>query len=804
MLSISKAIKAGQGEYYLSLAAVDDYYTSGQEPPGYWLGQGTAALGLAGRLEEEEFRQLLRGLSPDGQRKLVRNADAERRAGWDLTWSPPKSVSVAWSQAEPVVREQIEFCLRRAVAAGVGYLETVGGVSRRGSDGCVRAKADLIFAAFLHSTSRAQDPQLHIHTILLNVGVRTDGTTGTLEPQALYSHQMAAGALFRTELACALESKLGLRARREGRAFELLGVDPSLIEFFSKRRAAIEAELARLGQSGGKAAEMANFATRTEKVSRSRDELFAEWQRVGREHHWSTKELSWIVNAPFPKRDVATEKADAMAEALAKLTAHDSHFSRRQVAQAAAECCQGRGLGAATALTLRDQILQLSELVQLGPHRGEVHYTTKEILALECAVVATAQAMWERQEALPNADVVTEVAIAQNPHLSDQQRTALRSLCAARSGITLIHGMAGTGKSTLFATAKEVWHQQGLVVHGAALAGKAARGLEEATGISSTTLHQFLARLDDGSVALGPDSVVVLDEASMIGTRALARIVERCYQTGSALVLCGDTRQLQSIEMGGLFSELTARIKTVRLTEIRRQSDQWARDSVQDFAFGRAERALERYSQHGLLMQEPNPVAAIERLLDDWKSNAPHRQKDSVILTGTTADANELNFKAQALRRRYGQLGNTTGQVGPQLLFTGDRVLFLRNSPTLGVCNGDLGVICDIDGDILKVTLDQGRTVVVGSTQYPHIRLGYALTTHKAQGMTVENSYVLTGSSMTHRELTYVQASRARMKTRWYLGNDLNETIHHMTRSQEKVSAVSLENAPTLRLSLTL
>ena len=379
MLTISKAIKAGQGEYYLSLAGVDDYYTAGHEPPGYWLGRGTNALRLDGELNQEHFRNLLRGLAPDGDRKLVRNADHERRAGWDLTWSAPKSVSVAWSQADPATRERIEECLRRAAAAGVAYLEEVAGISRRGEDGHSHEAARLVLAAFLHSTSRAQDPQLHLHTILLNVGVRADGTTGTLEPKGLYRHQMAAGALFRAELAARLEADLGLRARREQRAFELLGVDPELIAFFSKRRAAIEAELARLGQSGGRAAERANFATRAVKVARPRTELFAEWQRIGHEHHWSAKELSWMIDAAFPARRVAWERAAASTEALAQLTASQSHFCRRQIVQAVAECAQGRGLGAEVVLRLSQELLQSPELVRLGEYRGEVHYTTREI-----------------------------------------------------------------------------------------------------------------------------------------------------------------------------------------------------------------------------------------------------------------------------------------------------------------------------------------------------------------------------------------------------------------------------------------
>lgn len=158
MLTLSRAIKAGQGEYYLSLATADDYYLLGEEPSGYWLGSGAVALGLGGDVEPAAFRHLLRGLSPDGTRKLVRNVDAERRAGWDLTWSVPKSVSVAWSQANAEIRNQIEACVRKAVAAGVRYLEAVAGLARRGADGHIREPAKLILAAFLHSTSRAQDP----------------------------------------------------------------------------------------------------------------------------------------------------------------------------------------------------------------------------------------------------------------------------------------------------------------------------------------------------------------------------------------------------------------------------------------------------------------------------------------------------------------------------------------------------------------------------------------------------------------------------------------------------------------------
>ncbi len=800
MLTISKPIKAGQGEYYLSLASTDDYYLSGTEPPGYWLGKGAIPFGLTGQIEREAFRHLLRGLSPDGTRKLVRNVDAERRAGWDFCWSVPKSVSVAWSQASSDIRDRMEECVHRAVRAGVDYLQSVGGISRRGEDGHLHEQADLIFAAFLHSTSRAQDPQLHVHTILLNVGVRPDGTTGTLEPRELYRHQMTAGTLFRAELACALEVELGLRCRREGRAFELTGVDLELMTHLSKRRAAIEAELARLGHSGGRAAEIANFATREAKQVRHREELFAEWQQIGREFHWSTHELSWLLDAPFPPRDLAWEKATAVEEAMHKLTQHESHFSSRQIIQAVAECCQGRGLDADAALRLGELILSSTELVRLGSHRGEIHYTTREILALEQSVIATSKRMHERQVEVPDASRIIERAIQRHPHLSHEQIGALRHLCSRRGGLALIHGMAGTGKSTLFATAREIWLQQGLVPWGAALSGKAARGLEEATGIASTTVHQLLSQLDRQMFRLHANSVLVLDEAAMIGTRQLARLVEHCHRSGTSLVLCGDIRQLQAVELGGLFAALTDRFETARLVEIHRQRDEWARESVKDFAFGRAERALSRYQERGLVAESSGTGEAADSLIEDWK-----REPDSshcAMLAGTSNEVQELNWKAQALRREAGMLGTEFVQAGSETFFVGDRVLFTRNSRAIEVCNGDVGHIDGIRGRTVRISFDGTRQVLVDVDAYPHLKLGYGLTTHKAQGMTIEKSFVLSGDSMTGRELSYVQASRARGETHWYLSEDLEETARRMSRSHEKLAAMSLIEGPELKLNL--
>ena len=243
MLSIS-AMSAGQGRYYTQLAQ-EDYYLSGGEPPGQWMGKGAERMALSGEVDKEYFSQMFAGFSPDG-RPLVQNAgDEDRKPGWDLTFSAPKSVSVLWSQLSGELGAEIRASHAEAVATAMDYLEEVTGYTRRGKAGFIHEKADLIAAAFEHGTSRAQDPQLHTHVLILNVGVRADGTTGSLTSREFYQHKMAAGAVYRAELAHQLGRRLGLDAEWVKNSFELKVVGPELMKEFSKWRSEIESRLKR-------------------------------------------------------------------------------------------------------------------------------------------------------------------------------------------------------------------------------------------------------------------------------------------------------------------------------------------------------------------------------------------------------------------------------------------------------------------------------------------------------------------------------------------------------------------------------
>lgn len=344
MLSISNPIRGtGAMSYYLGLPA-EDYYLDSGEPPGFWHGNGARELGLSGAVNKEKLRNLFGGFSPDGKTALVQNAGKQDRvSGWDLTFSAPKSVSVAWSLAAPDVRERIEAAHRQVVEKVLSYLEDESGLTRRGKGGKHFQNIGLLAAAFQHGTSRALDPQLHTHALVMNVCVRSDGTTGTIWSKKLFEHKMAAGALYRAELAAVLQNELGLSTRRTAHGFELEGVSTALMAEFSKRRHEIQSRLGGLGLSGAVASKVATLDTRNTKVPTSHEHLFVEWQRVGEEFGFGRKELQKLLGALKPAHNTAPDLI--ASEAAHKLIATSGFFTERELVRTTAEAALGVGLG---------------------------------------------------------------------------------------------------------------------------------------------------------------------------------------------------------------------------------------------------------------------------------------------------------------------------------------------------------------------------------------------------------------------------------------------------------------------------
>ncbi len=314
---------SGSETYYTSLAK-EDYYLEGGEPPGQWFGKGAEILALSGMVDDETFKHLFRGFSPKGQGKLVQNAGADnRRPGYDLTFSAPKTVSVFWSQANRQTRQIVQQAQQKAVETALNYLEEQT-ITRMGKGGHQHVPAKLVVGMFEHGTSRALDPQLHTHALVFNVAVRPDGSTGTIENNSLYRNKMLAGAIYRAELAKELQQQLGLRAERVKSWFEIKGIDKGLIEEFSKRRQAIEDYLEKNNLNSAKASEVAALKTRDVKGYAAREELFEQWQRVGESYHYQAPTQSYVT---------VPENTSVMLsqQALGEIMENNAHFTKREL-----------------------------------------------------------------------------------------------------------------------------------------------------------------------------------------------------------------------------------------------------------------------------------------------------------------------------------------------------------------------------------------------------------------------------------------------------------------------------------------
>ena len=296
MLSISDAMTASGLVHYYMGNGQEAYYFDDIRQEGRWEGKAVAKLNLPPTVTRPEFHHLLLGYSPDGQHPLVQNAGHPKRdAAWDLTFSAPKSVSVLWALAPEPVRKQIEQAHQAAVREALAYVEDVAGLTRRGKGGVIKERADLVFGTFFHGESRAHDPNIHSHAVLVNLGLRQDGTTGALWTMDIFRAKMAGGERYRQALAKELTEKLHLGLLPERVGFHVRGVPKDLCVVFSQRSRALRKVMKERGLSGAVAAKMATLLTRPEKEHLPEKEFFARCREVARGFGWGPEEARQLV-----------------------------------------------------------------------------------------------------------------------------------------------------------------------------------------------------------------------------------------------------------------------------------------------------------------------------------------------------------------------------------------------------------------------------------------------------------------------------------------------------------------------------
>ena len=412
-----------------------------------------------------------------------------------------------------------------------------------------------------------------------------------------------------------------------------------------------------------------------------------------------------------------------------------------------------------------DAVMHSPDLVQVGKDsRGYVHYTTSDMLATEQRMLNAADLMAARLGHWVNPKYRGQAlaGLPQGPLSADQVRAFDHLM--SDSNLAVVQGYAGTGKSYMLAAARDAWQAQGYRVIGGALAGKAAEGLQISSGIPSRTLASWELMWQHGHAALTSRNVLVIDEAGMVGTRQLARVLERADEAGAKVVLVGDTRQLAAIEAGAPMRAIAERIGMVELTDIRRQKG-WQAQATKDFGDGLTDKALDAYKQHGRIHEHETQDEALCAMVEAWDARRKVAPKETlVILAHRNVDVDELNARARAKLRAAGELGEDhriASARGPLDLAPCDRVMFLKNDRQLGVLNGTLGTVEEIAGRELLVRLDDGREVAFDTQDYGDLRHGYAATVHKEQGVTVDRAYVLAGRTF-DKQLVYVGMSRHR------------------------------------------
>lgn len=445
------------------------------------------------------------------------------------------------------------------------------------------------------------------------------------------------------------------------------------------------------------------------------------------------------------------------------------------------------------------------ELVKLGIDReGKERFSTKEMLSIEASMLKNADVLSNKKEKKRiTKDAIEEVLAKRS--LSSEQEEALKYI-TENGDLRCVLGYAGTGKSYMLEAAREVWEKEGYSVKGVSLSGIAAQNLQQSSGIKSKTCASLLYSWDKGKNNLSDKDVLVIDEAGMLGSRQMAKIVKEAQSNGAKVVMIGDWQQLQAIEAGAAFRAIAQSNHYLELTEVRRQESSWQREATVCLAKGQVEKVLSKYKEHDHLHHAETQTEAKQRLIEQWndvRHSMPNETQ--LIMAYTRADVKELNSLAREIKEKDGELGESITfemNSGQRQFAKGDRVYFLRRDNSLGVINGTLGTIEGINADKrqIKIKLDENdlnneqRQIVVNTEHYKHLDHGYAATVHKAQGVTVDRSYLLS-SKHYDAHSSYVGMSRHKKSCDVFYSSEQfkNEQELYSTLSRNRIKDVTLD-----------
>lgn len=812
MLSLTR-VNSGQAKTYY---AKDDYYL---ESGGKWQGNGATLLNLTGTIEESKFNLLIQGKAPNDEFRIQTGGkESKHTAGVDLTFSAPKSVSIAGLVLED---GRILEAHDKAVADTLNYIESNLSQVRIHTDGRVLLERtdNLIFAKFQHIASRELDPQLHTHCVVLNASQKSNGDWRAVDYKEMFDNKKMLGHVYRNELAKNLQ-ELGYSIKAESNGFfELNCISPEIIKEFSVRSEQIKARAAELKSqfphaSAAKLKAMATIDSRKVKDEPSLAELKSQWESRISEYQLNKEVLKEAFNASN-ERDLRDSKSidvnKVILDAARSCVTREAVVSKEQILNTALKNSMGN-------YSIKELESALNNHGELKGYENNRYFTTKELANIETGIINNVKSWQNTQSILLNEEQIkfgiVNYELKHGFKLTEDQKKGVMHILNSQDKVTAIQGDAGTGKTTMLDCVNDIVKKENLDLDlkGLSFTGKAAFEIEQASKIESQTVARYIHGNMEQSYKPG---LLIVDEASMLSIKDMNALLNK-VDDNSRIVLIGDTKQLQSIGAGKIFSTLQSEeaINTITMKESKRQTELIYKETAMYMSEKMTEKAFDKLDGHGKIIEVNDRGHRLEAIADKYCAN----YKDTILVTRANIDRRELNSQIRDKLQNQGQIGNkdvslmireaknlsdeqkldcsnyakgdlivvnnaALGKAGMEGNITmvdgikntitisdkssniyeinlkdnsqalsiynerlnkftiGDKIVFLKNDKGLGVNNGQVAIIQDIDENgkaKLQLENNQSKTVNL-NTQYKYIDHGYALTDYKSQGQTANN-----------------------------------------------------------------
>lgn len=856
MVSIQRLTARGtnsQGENVVDYLIDTEYYFDKddiKQETMRWAGGGIFDLQLAGKAVcKEDMLALAAGFAPDG-RALCQNAGAKpseafktdkkgnpvldddgqqivvlkggHRVGFDLTFSAPKSVSVAFAIAEGQDRDALLEAHRAAVASGMEFLESKV-ETRRGKAGkTVMEVEGLVYSQHDHMANRNLEPNLHTHNLVYGVSKGADGEWATFDARELYRHRMAADQIYRNELAVNLrklgygieqEKELDIDQQETGRTWwEIAGIPEEVRDRFSSRRQ----EILDYAEEHGIDMQAACLATRKHKDEPSFAEMSMTWKQtmaaMEAKEPGLIKTIAELKQCSDVNVEIATDEL-----IMERLHETEAMFTDHQLVERLGMEYAGR-IGKEELFKKCEEFKSRNNLVRVNAEdihdddKGEtlarIHtedrYAAPWMVDWETEIQHRTQVRKEEQQVkVPKKKVDQAIADFEAKNgfqLSDEQRRAIEHVSTETGGVAIISGLAGTGKTTVSDVYKSAFEADGRQMLGIAVSNNAAQKLQAESGMESTSVAMALSRMKKGELQLSDRHVVVLDEAGMVDTRDTRALMKACHEAGAKFILQGDTHQLQPVGAGSGMSLAKEIAGDVMLTQIRRQKRSEDRDTAKSFydhdehgevveqkgVKSRAQAVDKGRGILALLLANNNveeygtQKQAMKGLVQAYMtSNTDAREK--LILAHSRAEVSAVNEAVREQLKASGELSQhevefkaRDGKQWRQLaLAEGDLIKFGVRDDNLGVINGTGAKVEKIQqawgkGGGFDITVrvqsdikeDDGRVLTFNTHEYNAINHRYANTIHAAQGQGRQEVYHLLNSGMADNQSTLVAFTR--------------------------------------------